>query len=80
LVYLPVVARRRWKEHFKEIRSPPVQAEKLLFFENEKELKDVVEDWNKLGDESNLPWFTSQEHEQVFTGITTSKVIRQGTR
>jgi hypothetical protein len=28
--------------HFKEIRSPPVQAGKLLFFENEKELKELT--------------------------------------
>ena len=66
LLYIPVVDRRRWKEHFKEIRFPPGNAEKLLFYENEKELKDVFEDWNKHAEGSNLPWFTSQEYEQVF--------------
>jgi hypothetical protein len=68
LLYIPVVD-RRWKEHFKEIRSPSAHAEKLLFYENEEELKDVLEDWNKHAEDSNLPWFTSQEYEQVFQDL-----------
>ena len=66
LVYIPVVDRRSWKKYYRKTISPPRYAEALLFFENEQELKDVEEYWNKLGKDSNLPWFTSQEYEQLF--------------
>jgi hypothetical protein len=64
LAYIPVVERRKWKEHFREIRSAPRYAEKLLFFENEEDLQDVMDDWKRRVQEHDLPWFTSQENEQ----------------
>lgn len=65
LAYISVVDRRRWKEHFKAIRAPPAHAEKLLFFENDEELKVIEEYWNGRIDDSDLPWFTAQQKEQV---------------
>ena len=66
LLYIPVIDRRRWKKYFRKIASPPKYAEALLFFEDQDELNAVKEYWHRLGEESHLPWFTSQEYEQVF--------------
>jgi hypothetical protein len=38
LAHIPVVERRKWKEHFREIRSPPQYAEKLLLDEGTMKL------------------------------------------
>jgi hypothetical protein len=65
LVHLPVADRRRWKKYLREIRSPVEYAETLLFFENEEESNNVVEYWNKRGEDSDLPWFTPQQKEQI---------------
>ncbi len=65
LTYIPVVERRRWKEHFREIGSPPQHAEELLFFENEEELKDVMDYWKRRVQDQDLPWFKAQERERI---------------